>query len=1363
MKKNLLLLIILLLLRKVAFGDVLHFNVLSDQRPDLSSIEAFGRDIGDKWQTNNDKAIILNYWIDQLTTYSEPLYFSRQWDDPIAFLNNNEYGMCSDMTHLMNSMGEGAFGFAGRRHELSNFNTPIAHTVPEIEYDGKLHLFDPSFGFAYGIYDDGIVTSMADYAINPYFSKHNTPAALTRDTDGDGPIKAWMSYDNFGWSVDRFRYDEYSPDLSWIEKKTEGYFGVHHFDISIEDYEYYTRYWTHLDGLADFNPHDFYWPHYNYENVDDYSYNDDDFEAGQHRGNGLWVYTPNLSDANSFEESKLVTLEANSVFPSQLNTEGALVFKVDSANFVTGVVLEASINRATQNDSVIIEASSDGGNYWFRVWNNESLGDVNIKENISNMVKGTLKSQDLRHVNDFLVRVRLNSVSALKATSLKSMKIKTVTMLSASSLPKLKLGTNEITIAKPDANDIYQKKTFNPVLTKLENGINDEINWQNIEAWKLYAVDYMNLQAFENFGNMYTGLEKSSGDLGWVTYELDAPRDIKKASLGGSFIVRGNSDDKFTIKYRVFNGVWSTWSDVATYDWTTRNNTQKRDNQSHSETWDIAQDGVRKIQFKTEVYNYASLEALHMEVDYIAKASVSKPLYISYSWTEFYEDANGDLPQTANGGVTRTYKEKVTNLPHKFNINTGGIIQPRMNWVSMFLEGNEDPTHQVSLGYSDGVDKQNSDFIPSLKYDIEDIISINKPITLSVAPSFGTKEQLVDGRIIAASTGERGNQGGGKVEVQNDDDDIVKFSAGVGTIEAVIDLGAVVSVGGVRVDAFKQSLGDFFPDSITVESATVANQFTTIAKDMYKSAKYAHNLWPVQWSLPMKANSLFTGSFPNYGLLSNYIFVPFKNQVQARYIKIKIKEQNYKGQTNGVTLSEIHVYDKLTPIQWSPKLKHAKDMVLVDLPYYVPVVVPVNESIEIEAESGDISAPMVRRDDNKAFNQQYITNANGNGKITYTFEVQNAGVYKIWARAIAPDGASDSFFVKMDNGAFDIWDITNSNKWKWTKINARALGGEKSYNLSAGVHTFEVKAREGGAKLDKIVVTNDAAYVPSDPIIVQPVISTVEIEAESGALVAPMLRRDDNNAFNGKYITNDNGNGKVTYSFDVQSTGVYKIWARAIAPDGVSDSFFVKMDNGAFDIWDITNSNNWKWTKINGRAYGSVISYNLSAGTHTFEVKAREGGAKLDKLVITNDTAYVPSNPPVNGAVLVVEAENANLTHPMLARDDASASGGKYITNDNGSGSAEFTFNVVEAGAYKLNAIYIAPTGESDSFFVKMDNGVEDIWDMHPNTPTWKNMDIDGRNLGGDFVYNLSIGSHVFYLRAREGGAKVDKLTLVKQ
>lgn len=1343
---------IVLLCSQIVYANMYHINLLSDKVPDLSSIEAFGEDIGDNWPTNNEKAIILGYWIDQLTTYAEPLYFSRQWDDPIAFINNNEYGMCSDMTMLMNTMGEGAFGFMGRRHELSDLHTPIEHTVPEIYYDDTWHFFDPSFGNAYGLHDNGIVTSLEAYALNPYYSRYKTPAALTKDSDGDGYIKAWLSSDEFGWSIDRMRHDEYSPDLTWGERETEGYYGVHRFDISIEDYEFYTRYWHHLDGLEGFNKRDFFWPHYNYSDSNNYTYNDIDDRIGEHRGNGLWVYEPDLTDESAYESSFNLYTYGQALYPTELDVEGEIVFKIDSANFTTGVLVEADLFRENEGDSVIIEASSSGGNYWFPVWENKAVGDLHIVENISNMIKGTLQSQDIRHVTDYMVRVRLNTVSGLRSAQLKSMKISTVTMLNKSALPKLMLGKNEITIQETNSGLNYQTKSLNPVLTKLESGANDEIFWQNIELWKLYTKLHHNFTAAENYGNMYTSLWKTSSQKGWITYELDAPRAIKKARIGGSFVIREESDDSFVIKYRVYNGQWHEWQEVSFYNWNTRNNSANRENQAHLEEWHIWQENVTKVEFMVEAFNYPHINALHMEIDYLKKETEDKPLYITYNWTEFYEDVDGHLPQDPDEGITRTYSEKITQLPHTFTINTGGDIQPQMNWVSMNLEGNHDPVNNTPLGYSDGQDRGDNDLIPMFKYEIGNEIAIGKDISLSSTPYHGLASQLVDGRIIAASNGERGNEGGGKVEVQIDEEDIVKFSEGIDVLEVTIDLGSVKTVGGVRVDAYKPEWEAYFPDSIVVETA-VDNNFVKRAEDAYNSAKYAHNLWPVDWALPKNAYSKNVGRFPNYGLLSNYVFIPFDAPVEARYIRLKIKEQNINNEEKGLSFSEIHVYDKLIAHQWLPRLKHANEV----------LDQPAITTVEMEAETGDLSDPMRSNQGNQASQGAFITTDYGSGSASFRFNVESTDDYRIWARYIAPDGGSDSFYVQIDDGAEDIWDMhPNSEVWKWGKVAGRSEGGnDRVFRLTKGAHTLHIRGRESGSKLDTIIITNDTMFTPQNPPLITE--ETHQIEAESAQLDNPMYIRDDHAASNGTYIVNDYGSGQAAFSFTVQNSDMYSMWARYIAKDGESDSFYIQMDDGVEDIWDMhPNSSEWHWTEVAGRENSGVLHFQLDEGMHTLYIRGREGGASLDQLVITNDSAFVPED-QIIGEKLEIEAEDAVLTHPMVLVDDNSASNAQYITNHYGSGSAYFTFNVIEEGSYKLRARFNAPDGESDSFFIKMDNGITDIWDMHPNSSSWKSGFVSGRINGGEYIYNLTVGRHTVVVEGREGGSKLDKLTLIRQ
>ena len=158
---------------------------------------------------------------------------------------------------------------------------------------------------------------------------------------------------------------------------------------------------------------------------------------------------------------------------------------------------------------------------------------------------------------------------------------------------------------------------------------------------------------------------------------------------------------------------------------------------------------------------------------------------------------------------------------------------------------------------------------------------------------------------------------------------------------------------------------------------------------------------------------------------------------------------------------------------------------------------------------------------------------------------------------------------------------------------------------------------------------------------------------------------------------------------------------------------------------------------------------NTAVGTYTitYNVSDAAGNAASELTRTVNVIA---------AELLEVEAENATLTEPMVIED------GEYIvTTVNNSGSAEFTFNVTQAGHYKLEGSYIAPNGTSDSFFIQMNDGVVDIWDL-PNTADWAVTNVSGRYLDDDYTYLLEAGTHIFTLGGRETGSKLDKLTLVK-
>jgi len=136
----------------------------------------------------------------------------------------------------------------------------------------------------------------------------------------------------------------------------------------------------------------------------------------------------------------------------------------------------------------------------------------------------------------------------------------------------------------------------------------------------------------------------------------------------------------------------------------------------------------------------------------------------------------------------------------------------------------------------------------------------------------------------------------------------------------------------------------------------------------------------------------------------------------------------------------------------------------------------------------------------------------------------------------------------------------------------------------------------------------------------------VWLEAERGTVGATWNDNiADSAASSGQYVTVKPGNnstasapttaaGWVQLPFTVTQSGTYRMWIRRKTPTADDDSFWVRMDNGAFAMWNnIPVATSWSWAQ-----YPST--FNLSAGSHTLVFGYREDGAQLDKVYITSGT-----------------------------------------------------------------------------------------------------------------------------------------------
>ena len=211
---------------------------------------------------------------------------------------------------------------------------------------------------------------------------------------------------------------------------------------------------------------------------------------------------------------------------------------------------------------------------------------------------------------------------------------------------------------------------------------------------------------------------------------------------------------------------------------------------------------------------------------------------------------------------------------------------------------------------------------------------------------------------------------------------------------------------------------------------------------------------------------------------------------------------------------------------------------------------------------------------------------------------------------------------------YQLWRAVAANGLYPTLVATGAATGAADTQVVAGTtYCYIVNARNAsGASAPSAEVCATAA----------PTFVTLSREAELGTISAPLQVQSDSKASAGKYVNVPRGRnslntppdkGRASYVFSVPAAGTYKVWARVIAPDKDSDSFWVRMDGGPFVKWsNVTVGTSWHWDFArNGDQNNALVTFTLAPGNHTLQFAYREDDAKLDKVLITSDAALVPT------------------------------------------------------------------------------------------------------------------------------------------
>ncbi len=640
-----------------SLGAVYNLKVVTDASPDYSDLPSLVHSATSKWNTPEEKCWAMFYWNHIARRQTSPMILhGMALTDPIRQFNDYGYTMCSTISGINCSIWD-AMGLKTKYWDISN------HTVSEVEYEGRFHMYDNSMSAIYTLCDGKTIAGVADIGAT---------GACTASTSKSEPghiakyhCLTATSARGFLTGADSIRgLDEEYRCFNPNGLKFRSYFydwdRGHRYILNVRDNESYTRHYHSLGKTAEF-----FVPNSNGK----------DPEAANTRyhirGNGVWKFKPALNSEHISESAhslvNLVPLNGGGVTPSRTDIPGEIVFKIDGANVITALRMRGSTARNGALDSMRIAVSTVNGRTWKEIWPSNLMGNPTFNLALTNEVNGAY---------EVLVKVSL-----LGGSGLRDIEFETTTMLNSKTQPKLLLGKNTICVNAGDQTESI-------------------VLWPDLQGtdYKAYVIDEKNIATkAKHPGYMGVMFATKSKEEAHVIFRVDAPRDITRLNYGGRLYNRApNSHIDFA---HSFDG-GKTWT--RTY---TLTNTAQPWDVIHYETVDAVPPGTRSVLFKYALESSAagsdacSLYAVRMEVNHKADGATFHPIDVTFNWSERQEDYSL---------IERSHTEHVAKLPHRYTINVGGADHPVVNSLSIAGDG----ASKSKPGYSDGKDVGGEKFVP---------------------------------------------------------------------------------------------------------------------------------------------------------------------------------------------------------------------------------------------------------------------------------------------------------------------------------------------------------------------------------------------------------------------------------------------------------------------------------------------------------------------------------------------------------------------------------------------------------------------------------------------------------------------------
>jgi hypothetical protein len=641
------------------------------------------------------------------------LLHGTELTDPIRQFNDYGYTMCSTISGINCSLWQ-QLGLPAKFWDIS------LHTVPEVFYDGRWHMYDNSMSALYTLCDGKTLAGVED------IGKEGACAASAGESErahialyhclyGTGPKGFLTGADTqraleeearcFNTNALKYRYYYFNWDYG------------HRYILNLKPHEAYIRYYQRL-GTAP----EFYIPNNGKEPDNRYHL----------RGNGLWRFEPDLTSADCLKEacsSRNLTAGPDGLRPAKAGEPAEVIYKVQGANVITSQSIHARFARKEQADDAALALSVNNGLTWAGVWKAESTGELPVDVKCPSLVNGAY---------EVLIKVTLRANASASDTRLLELQVQTTTMLNAKTQPKLNLGKNTIYIGAGDQTESI-------------------VFWPELQAgkYKEHIAEEHNIAcASKNPGYQGTLYPAKAGQDAWLVYRLNAPGDLTRVQFGGRFCNRAPKSH-LDLLYSLDGG--QNW----TKSWSLRRTTPPWD-VIHYETADIPR-GHRSVWVKY-LFNSpeaapsgCSIFAVRLEGDYLPTASTTVagstegplglPLQVTFNWSERQPDRSL---------VERSHTQTITTLPFKYHIDVGGTDHPVVNWLRLSLKGYGT---DLSEGYSDGKDVGGEKFIPQWQTCGRNL-ALGKSYTLSIPSGTNWGAGDPDGKKLTRGAGGPSYAGG---------------------------------------------------------------------------------------------------------------------------------------------------------------------------------------------------------------------------------------------------------------------------------------------------------------------------------------------------------------------------------------------------------------------------------------------------------------------------------------------------------------------------------------------------------------------------------------------------------------------------